>query len=315
MRTRTSAKLLHETNKTAYLFLSKTINSAIILFNVLKKEVMICNYCPLIVVAHMNKRHKINVWNEKPTDQNVNAYFAKTITLYNKGEYEESLVGFEKLSEFINADLTIIFIPHIENCRRIKRIPLSNNDKLHLENQAVLRSFGWIDSLKYFTAIVSFISFSLFTRDSEYRAIFLITSVVFGVLSFLIHKFMRKYTISKDFIRCKSCGTYNNAVEGHLPTFGLGTSYNCIKCCREYPMPDFYRDGWEGLRRLNNLTVGSAKLTNKTSGPDEQFYKEYAELKTKYSKEYNLYKERKDEIDKKMATFGLTCPENMYPVL
>lgn len=252
--------------------------------------------------CHMNKKNKINVWREEPTTQNVNAYFAKTIALYNKGEYEDALKGFEKLSEFINTDLKIIFIPHIENCRRIKEIPLSNNAKMHLENQAVLKSFGWIDNLKYYTGLASFVSLSLSYRDSKYNFKFLIASVAFGILTFWIHKFMRKYTISKDFIRCKSCGTYNDSVEGH--SAGIETSYNCIKCGSWYPMPDFNGDGWEGLEKQNNIYSGSEKLRNRTIVSAQQFYKEYAELKNKYSKECNLYKERKNEIDKVKAKFG-----------
>ena len=59
----------------------------------------------------MRKRNKINVWREAPTKENANAYFTKTIALYNKGDYEAALKGFEKLSEFIDTDLKIIIIP------------------------------------------------------------------------------------------------------------------------------------------------------------------------------------------------------------
>jgi len=67
----------------------------------------------------MRKRNKINVWREDPCKDNANAYFAKTIALYQSGDYEAALKGFEKLSEFIDTDLKIVVIPHIEKCKRV----------------------------------------------------------------------------------------------------------------------------------------------------------------------------------------------------
>ena len=238
------------------------------------------------------------MWHKNSTEENVNAYFSKTIALYNKGEYEEALKGFEKLSEFIDADLRIIFIPHIEKCKRIKEKVLTNSDKSHLKNQAILKSFGWIDKLKYITGLASFIFFSLLSGDSEEGITFLdnisedpeylILAIVLGILTFLLHRSMKNIIISQGLVRCKYCGHYTRHINPNEPTFGFADTNNCSECNRMYPMPDFNWDGWDGLDYIEK----------RHSVPDEQFYKEYAELKITFSIEYYLYKKKKDKADK-----------------
>lgn len=246
----------------------------------------------------MKKRNNINVWRENPTKENVNAYFTKTIALYNNGEYEEALRGFEKLSEFTDADLKIILIPHIEKCKRIKKKTLTNSDKRHLKNQAILKYFGWIDILKYFTGLASFVFFILFSGNSEEGITFsdsfsehpeyLVSAIVLAILTFLLHGFMKKFTVSRGLVRCKYCGQYTHYIDPNEPTFGFADTNNCSKCNRMYPMPDFYWDGWEGLEYMEN----------RHSVPDDQFYQEYTELKKIFAKEYNLHKNKKGEADK-----------------
>ncbi|MDP2762912.1 MAG: hypothetical protein Q8O27_00110 [Enterobacteriaceae bacterium] len=245
--------------------------------------------------CYMNKRKKINVWCENPTKENASANFDKIITLYNNGEYEEELFGLEKLSDFISADLKIIFGPQIEKCKRIKEKILTNSDKRHLKNQAILKYFGWIDILKYFTGLVSFMIFSLLWENSGEGITFLfkypkylVLAIVLAILTFLLHIFMKKFTISQGLVRCKYCGRYTHYIDPDKLIFGSLNTNNCSKCNRSYPMPDFYWDGWDGLEYMEN----------RHSVPDEQFYKEYAELKTTFSKEYGLYKKKKNETDK-----------------
>ena len=230
---------------------------------------------------------------ENLTKENVNAYFAKTIALYNKGEYEEALRGFENLSGFIDTDLRIVIIPHIGKCKRVKEKPLTNSDKKHLQNQAILKYFSWIDKLKYFAGLASFIFFSLLSGDSEEGITFsgnfskhpeyLILAIALGILTFLLHRFMKKFTVSQGFVRCKYCGRYTHYINPNEPTFGFADTNNCSECNRMYPMPDFYWDGWDGLEYMEK----------RHSVPDEQFYKEYAELKTAFSKEYGSYKKKR----------------------
>jgi len=246
----------------------------------------------------MRKRNKINVWREDPSKDNANAYFAKTIALYQSGDYEAALKGFEKLSEFIDTDLKIVVIPHIEKCKRVLEKKFSSSDKRHMKNQAILKYFGWVDILKYFTGIASFVFFTLLTGDPEEgitfsdnfseHPSFLVWAIVLAVLTFLLHKFMKKFTVSEGLIRCKYCGKYTRYINPNEPTFGFMNSNNCNKCGRMYPMPDFHWDGWEGLDYMEN----------RHSVPDEKFYSEYNELKKKFAKEYSLFKTTKENAEK-----------------
>ena len=229
----------------------------------------------------------INVLRENYTKVNVNTLFKKTIALYNKGEYDEALIGFEKLSKFNDNDLSFIFIPHIEKCKRIKAKPLNNPDKEHQKNQAILKGIGWIDNLKYIAGFSSLIFFSLFGRSVEEANTslsqsfgYLFLAIFLGFIACMLEKSMYKFTVSQGLVRCKYCGQYTHYTNPDAPSIGFPETNSCSKCYRMHPMPDFYWDGWDGLEYMKN----------RTSVPDEEFYKEYAELKTKFSKEYDLFK-------------------------
>lgn len=229
--------------------------------------------------------------NPHSKEQNMDNYFTETIVLYNKGKYEEALKGLEKLSEF-NDNLKISLIPHIEKCKNIKNKMLTNIDKRHLKNQAILKHFGWIDKLKYFTGAVSFVFFALLSGDPEEGITFLdnfsehpeylVWAIVLAILTFLLHIFMRKFTISVGLIRCKYCGRYTEYIDPNEPTYGFIDRNNCSKCNRMYPVPDFYWDSWEGLEYMES----------RKSVSEGAFYKEYKKLKEKFSKEYNIWKKK-----------------------
>ena len=246
----------------------------------------------------MKKRNKIDIWRTNTTKENANNYFAKIITLYNKGDYEAALKGFEKLSEFIDTNLKFSVIPHIQKCKHVLDKKLSNSDKHHLKNQAILQHFGWIDKIKYLTGITSFAFYifltggeeeemSFFDNVSEYPWL-LVLAIVLAILTFLIHNFMKKFMISNSLIRCKYCGKYTHYIDPDESTYGFMNNNNCSKCNRMYPVPDFYWDGWEGLESMEQ----------RHSVPDEKFYKEYQELKKRYSREYKFYTSMRKETEK-----------------
>jgi len=235
----------------------------------------------------MKKKSKINVERKSPNKDNLDAYFSKTVTLYGEGKYEEALEGLKKLSEF-NYDLKFSLIPHIERCKHIKKKLLTSSDKRHLKNQAILKHFWWIDKLKYLTGIVSFTFFgtlfpsenTIFLDNFSNHPEYLVWAIVLAILTFLIHVFMRKFTISAGLIRCKYCGSYTEYIGPNEPAFGLIDRNNCSKCNRMYPVPDFYWDSWEGLEYMES----------RHSVPEGAFYKEYKKLKVKFFKEYNIWK-------------------------
>lgn len=246
----------------------------------------------------MKKGNKINIWRDSPTKVNANDYFAKTISLYSRGDYEDALKGFEKLFEFIDTDLKIILIPYIEKCKKVVDRKLSSSDKHHLKNQAILKYFGWIDRIKYITGIASFVFFALLTGDPEEGITFsdnfsnhpwfLVWAIVLAILTIILHKLMKKFTVSYKLIRCKYCAKYTPYINPNEPTFGFMKNNNCNKCGRMYPVPDFYWDGWEGLEYMEN----------RHSVPDEKFYREYQQLKQMYSREYDIYMNKRKEAEK-----------------
>lgn len=246
------------------------------------------------------KRNRINVWSDNPTKENVNYYFAKTITLYNQGEYEEALEGFEKLYGYFDTDLKSIIIPHIEKCHHVLEKILTNSDKRHLKNQAILKYFGWIDWIKYCTGIASSLiivtllvgvpggGIALSNNILKQPWYFFVWAIVLAVLTFLLHKFMKIFTISAGLIRCKYCGKYTDYINPNVPTYGTTSGNNCSKCGRSYPIPDFYWDGWEG----------SDYMENRKSVYDEKFYNEYNDMKVKFAQEYSLFKSEKEKAEK-----------------
>jgi len=243
------------------------------------------------------KKIKIDVWYDNLTKENLEAYFSKVISLYNKGEYEAALRGLEKISEF-DSNLRISLIPHIEKCRYIKNKALADADKHHLKNQAVLKYFGWINNIKYFTGIASFIFSMLLIGNTEEGTSFfnnlsehpeyLVWAVVLAIVTYLLHKFMKKFIFSQGLIRCKYCGHYTQYINPIEPTFGFMNNNNCSNCNRMYPMPNFYWDSWEGLEYMEN----------RHSVPEKEFYDEYQKLKEVFLKEYLAWKNNQNERGK-----------------
>jgi hypothetical protein len=238
------------------------------------------------------KKIKIDVWHDNLTKENLEAYFSKTVSLYNKGEYEAALKGLEKISEF-DINLRISLIPQIEKCKYIKNKTQTDTDKRHFRNQAVLQYFGWINNVKYFTGIASFMFFMLLMGDTEEGTSsfnnlsehpeYLVWAIVLAIVTYLLHKFMKKFTFSLGLIRCKYCGHYTQYINPNDPTFGFINNNNCSKCNRMYPVPNFYWDGWEGLEYMEN----------RHSVPEKEFYEECRKLKEIFSKEYLAWKKTK----------------------
>jgi hypothetical protein len=242
--------------------------------------------------------NKINVWRDDLTKENFEAYFSKTVALYNQGEYESALKGLEKISKF-DSNLTVSLVPQLEKCRHIKNKTLSDIDKRHLKNQAILQYFGWLDNVKYFFGIASFIFFMLLNGGREEGGSFynnlsehpkyLIWAIILAIATYLLHKFMKKFTISKGLIRCKYCGHYTRYINPNEPTFGFANNNNCSNCNRMYSVPNFFWDSWEGLEYMEH----------RHSVPEKQFYEEYRELKEMFSKEYATWrnKNKKTQVE------------------
>jgi hypothetical protein len=210
-----------------------------------------------------------------PTEQHADPYFDMTVALYNKGEYELALKRFEKLSKF-DTGIKLHGAPHIERCRNVLDKKLSDSDKRHLENQAILKYFGWVDKVKYLTGVAAIVFWSLLSGDSESGTTFsdnlsrhpwfLVLAIGLAITTFVIHIFMRKFKASKNFVRCKYCGRYipDKSSPGAL------LDSRCQECNRRDPWPDFDWDDWTGLALRNSW------------GGNESLNKEYRELRQKY---------------------------------
>ena len=172
-------------------------------------------------------RKKINVIAGQINKENLDLYLKETVDLYNKAYYEDALLGFDRLSEY-NDEFRISLVPHLEICRRIKNINPVEEDKIHSRNQIILRKFGWVDYMKYFTALVSFGFFLSLISKTERNTMgldlhfsglvdsVLVVSLV--IITIAIHIAMKKYAFSKDLIRCKYCGRYTQYVHPDAPT-------------------------------------------------------------------------------------------------
>jgi len=214
-------------------------------------------------------------------------YLKKAISLYNKGEYEEALIRFEALSED-NPDANIVLIPHIYKCTRVTNTTLSVNDRYHYMNQAILKYFGWINSLKEFTKLLAIFFFILLigsvldkqqedSPSSHYSIslALLIGAITSSIFSYILHRFMKRFNVSKGLVRCKYCGQYTYYINPNEQTENY-----CCNCRAKYPVPDFFWDSWKGFERIedNHSIVSKIAL------------QDYVILKEKYSKEYYLYK-------------------------
>lgn len=240
------------------------------------------------------KKKNINIWQDDLTKKNFEDYFAEAVALYNKGEYEAALIGFAKISCF-DESLRGNLIPHIEKCKDIKNIKLSDIDKLHIKNQAVLHHFGWINNVKVFTGATTIILFLLVSnmadddssllRSLSHHLGYVITATAFAIATYLLQSFMRKFNCSRGLIRCKYCGHYTQYINPNESTYGYTDYNNCSNCHRMYPVPDFYWDSWEGLEYMEN----------RRSVPDKKFYIKYKELKERFSTEYIAWKNARNK--------------------
>lgn len=248
----------------------------------------------------------------KDPKDGLKTYFSKIVALYNKGEYEEAYKGFKELSA-ADQGYRAILVPHLARCEHVINRPLTIRERAHFRNQAILKYFGWIDKLKYFTGIISFIFLILLLGNEEEGSTFLgnlsdrpeylVWIIVFAIPTFLIHKFMKKFTKSEKLIRCKYCGTYTWYINPNKATFGFLDNNNCRKCHRMYSIPDFYWDSWQGLDYIEKCH----------SVPEEKFYVEYSQLKTKFQREYNIISNVAEM--KSSASSTIKYPKDMLPDL
>lgn len=225
----------------------------------------------------------LNKTSKNSADRDIN----KVIKLYNKGFYEEALFRMEKLSNQ-NKYLNIIFIPHIEKCKRIVNKNKTQDDIIHFKNETILKNFGWINKIKYFSGIICFISFYILFRNEDnsyseniFNQSYLIWSLLFFlILTVIIHLFMRKFSATIGSVRCKYCGAYTKWISPNEPTFGFAENNKCEHCKRMYPIPDYYWDSWDGLEYMEE----------RRSVPEKIFYEELKNLKSVFNLEYNEWK-------------------------
>lgn len=210
--------------------------------------------------------------------------FKKAVSLYNKGKYEDALVLFEYISEN-DSSLKIIMIPHIYKCERIIKAELSYSDKIHMNNQYILKYFGWINELKDILILLAILFiFLLIGNTEEEESIidtcskhpwFLVGAIASALFAYLLYRFMKIFNISKRLIRCKYCGHYTYYINPNEQTDNY-----CCNCREMYPAPDFFWDGWNGFDYI----------INRPSHLNKAFYEECSIIKEKYSKEYHLSK-------------------------
>ena len=209
--------------------------------------------------------------NTKITAGNAEEYYKMVAQLYLKGEYNEALKGFKKLSKY-SENSRIYSIPFIERCEKVLKREVSDEDIRHKSNQYVLKNFNWLNKLAIGTGIIAFIALV----GGGFTGITL--AIIFGLITFLICLKMNKFNSSKDLVRCKYCGHYTSYINPNEPTFGFANTNSCEHCGRMYAMPTLQWDCWEGLDYMEK----------RHSVPDKEFYSEYNKLKEKYSKEYKV---------------------------
>ncbi|MFH1231712.1 MAG: DUF6804 family protein [Planctomycetota bacterium] len=248
----------------------------------------------VLFLSKSNVTNNIDITVTKISEDNLDVYNYAVMNLYEQGYYEEALIGLQKLSVFKD-EYKYILVPYIEKCSSIINCKLTDEDKKHQSNKKILERFGWIDNIKYiagFQALLLFIAGSG-ASDEETEEIIRLTNwwvlglaILLGIITVLIHIYMKKFIASKNLIRCKYCGHHTQYIAPNEPTMGFLDINNCAACGRMYPVPDSYWDSWGGLEYING----------RRSVPDTQFYEEYKQLKIKYEKEYQEWlKEKKEE--------------------
>jgi hypothetical protein len=252
-------------------------------------------------------REKVNIIHGQLNEDNLDSYFKTAVKLYNKADFENALLGFEKLTEYKD-EYRILLIPHIEKCRHIKNITRTENDKIHFANQIILKKFGWIDYVKYvigllsvgllisalpnittFRRILVFVGGAYPPNQTSYadhfRIVNFILAICFAIIIFFVHFTMKKYTASKKLVRCKYCGRYIRYIDPDTPRLASAITNNCHYCGRMYPVPDFYWDSWEGLEYIKQ----------QHSVPEPDFYSELQKLKENYNKVCKETKQKSSE--------------------
>lgn len=214
----------------------------------------------------------------------INKNYRNIVSLYNKGEYESFIAEFEKFEN--NYKLREIIYPILENCRNLTNKYMWPKDRIHFRNELILRYFGWIDNIKYITGLVSLHFFARlfdYSEETFYANLlehptYLFWAVLLAILTYMLHTWMKKFTISGGLIRCKYCGRYTySKYRGDNPY----EANNCRKCKKTNPVPDFY---WDSLVALENMEERYAV--------QEDFYRE---LKEKYSSKYAIWKQSNKE--------------------
>jgi len=240
-------------------------------------------------------KEQFDFTSEKITEENLQLFIDQGVKLYNKTNYEEACRTFEKLSAYDNK-YHIILTPYLGKCKNVINSLWSDDDKRHIENMKVLKKYGWVDYLKYVTAPASF-SF-LLAAISKWEAKFALIDLNFNgwleifafafllIMTIAIHLVMRKYTGSRNLIRCKYCGHYTKYVNPNASNF-LNTIVNlCRVCKRTYPVPDFYWDSWEGLEYMKQAH----------SVPEPEFYDEFAIFCEKHKNEFETWRLNQERL-------------------
>jgi hypothetical protein len=244
------------------------------------------------------KRKKADIIQDQLSDDNVDSYFKAAVKLYNKADYENALLGFERLADY-NNEYRLLLIPHIEKCRHVKNIARTENGEFHFANQIILKKYGWIDYIKYVAGLLSIAllisalpNITTFRKilvsmggayppnqtsySGHFRIIDIILAICFVIITLVIHFNMKKYTVSKKLVRCKYCGRYIRYIDPNTPRLASAVTNKCQYCDRMYPVPDFYWDSWEGLEYIKQ----------QRSVPEPEFYSEFLKLRENYNKAY-----------------------------
>jgi len=227
-------------------------------------------------------------------NDNINRYYWTVSRLYDQGNYVEALKGLRKLLDF-NNEFYVYLIPYIEKCKKLTKMQLSKEDIEHYKNIEILRKFGWLVKIKYFTGLLSLWYWGrlIFGEDFFNRKLYLFLAIVFSFLTFLIHFKMKKFAQSKYMVRCKYCGrfTYNIEKEEMIEYYwipNIAFSNQCIHCNRKQPEPSFIWDSWDGLIYAASLYEEASYELNQLKKKHSILYNEWIKDRNK-KKKYKLF--------------------------
>lgn len=231
-------------------------------------------------------KRKIDLYEERPTKKNYGHYADTTIKLYNNGEYEDALYGFEALCEFNSEMFKSDFTPLIAICERASNVQFTAEDKKHFRNKAILRSFGWVLNVYWIVGIIGFVSVSYVLGNIEDSAssLSLKSTVPFlGGGFFLLYLAgtiwfrTKKFTASKGITRCKYCGHFT----------GFVAVDQCLVCNKYNPAPNALFDS------RGEVEIEEQDLPNTISEFDDKYQEELPNQE--FEKEfYSWLKNKKD---------------------